>query len=318
MDSRQLRYFCAVYEQRNLSRAANQCAVAQSALSHHIANLEAEFGQSLFARKPRGMEPTAAGAQLYDHAKSILRALAVAERDMKSAGDDIAGEVSIGMAHSAVKAIGLPLMKTVLDRYPKLRVSLTESLSASTLTHLLSSEVDLAVVYNPPADQHLRTEPVLEERMVCVGTREIIGDTDDPIRFDELLKLPIILLRQGVSSRALLDDTALLRKLEVSAKLEMNSVYAIRDALVAGLGCVIGTTLFMQEPIASGRVHYRQIVAPELSRTLYLCQMADQPATFLLEAMRRLILDLIQTQISSGNWDARSLIGSVAGSRGRP
>src|SRR5438552_1736353 len=43
MDSRQLRYFIAVYEQRNLSRAADQANVAQSALSHHIAYLEAEF-----------------------------------------------------------------------------------------------------------------------------------------------------------------------------------------------------------------------------------------------------------------------------------
>jgi len=39
MDSRQLRYFIAVYEQRNLSRAADQASVAQSALSHHISNL---------------------------------------------------------------------------------------------------------------------------------------------------------------------------------------------------------------------------------------------------------------------------------------
>ena len=50
MDSRQLRYFIAVYEQRNLSRAADQANVAQSALSHHIANLEAEFATPLFER----------------------------------------------------------------------------------------------------------------------------------------------------------------------------------------------------------------------------------------------------------------------------
>ena len=65
MDSRQLRYFIAVYEQRNLSRAADQVNVAQSALSHHISNLEAEFATPLFERKSRGMEPTAAGERLY-------------------------------------------------------------------------------------------------------------------------------------------------------------------------------------------------------------------------------------------------------------
>jgi LysR family nitrogen assimilation transcriptional regulator len=55
MDSRQLRYFIAVYEQRNLSRASSQTSVAQSALSNHFSNLEADFATPLFERKPRGM-----------------------------------------------------------------------------------------------------------------------------------------------------------------------------------------------------------------------------------------------------------------------
>lgn len=308
MDSRQIRYFTAVYEQRNLSRAADLCGVAQSALSHHIANLEAEFATPLFARKPRGMDPTAAGERLYQHAKAILRAMATAEKDIRQAQDDLAGDVSVGMAYSAVKAIGVPLMKTVLERYPKVRLSLTESLSAATLTHLMVADVDLALVYNPPVDAQLQTIPVLEEQMVCVGRREIIGDTDAPIPFDDLLSLPVILLRQGVSSRALIDDAALLRRLETTAKLQMNSVHAIAGALTAGLGCVIGTTLFMREALASGALHTRVITAPELTRTLHLCQLADRPATFVLETLRRLILDLVAAEIAAGNWAARSLI----------
>lgn len=59
-----------------------------------------------------------------------------------------------------------------------MRLSLSESLSGSTLLHLMASEVDLALVYNPPADPRLKTQPVLEEQMVLVGTREIIGASD--------------------------------------------------------------------------------------------------------------------------------------------
>src|SRR5712664_1618335 len=173
MDSRQLRYFIAVYEQRNLSRAADQANVAQSALSHHIANLEAEFTTALFERKPRGMEPTAAGERLYEHARIILRAMAEAE--IKQGGGVIAGDISIGMANSGVKAIGVPLMRAVLAKYPNLKLSLTESLSGATLLHLMASEVDLALVYNPPSEKDLIAEPVLEEQMFCVGTAKVIG-----------------------------------------------------------------------------------------------------------------------------------------------
>jgi LysR family transcriptional regulator, nitrogen assimilation regulatory protein len=118
MDSRQLRYFIAVYEQRNLSRAADQASVAQSALSHHISNLEAEFATPLFERKPRGMEPTAAGERLYEHARIILRAMAAAEREIKEGGSVIAGDISIGMANSGVKAIGVPLMRPSSPNIP--------------------------------------------------------------------------------------------------------------------------------------------------------------------------------------------------------
>ena len=185
MDSRQLRYFIAVYEQRNLSRAADQANVAQSALSHHISNLEAEFATPLFQRKPRGMEPTAAGERLYEHARIILRAMAAAEREIKEGASVIAGDISIGMANSGVKAIGVPLMRTVLAKYPQLKLSLTESLSGATLLHLMASEVDLALVYNPPSEKDLVAEAVLEEQMFCVGTAKVIGKSSAPITFEE-------------------------------------------------------------------------------------------------------------------------------------
>ena len=307
MDSRQLRYFVAIYEHGTLSGAAAHTRIATSALSHHLANIEAELGSALFARKPRGMQPTAAGERLYVHAKAILRAMSAAERDIREASGEISGEVSVGMAYSAVKAVGVALARTVLANYPRLRLSMSESLSGSTLMHLMSSEVDLALVYNPPADPRLKTQPVLEERMVCVGRREIIGATDEPIRIAELMELPIILLRQGVSARAIMDDVGLLKKIETKAILQMNSVHAIGGSLIAGLGCVIGTKLFMQEHLESGALHFRPIVEPELSRTLYICEMAERPATFALEAVRTLTLELVADAVRAGKWEARLL-----------
>jgi LysR family nitrogen assimilation transcriptional regulator len=143
--------------------------------------------------------------------------------------------------------------------------------------------------------------------MVCVGRREIIGDDDTPVTFAELLELPIILLKQGVSSRALLDDVSLLKKLEGRAKLQMNSVHAIAGALAEGIGCIIGTQLFMREQLEAGILHARPISDPTLQRTLHLCRLSDRPATFVLEAMRQVLLDLVRAEIASGGWDARAL-----------
>ena len=308
MDSRQLRYFIAVYEQRNLSRASSQTSVAQSALSHHISNLEAEFATPLFERKPRGMEPTAAGERLYEHARIILRAMAEAEREIKQGSSAIAGDISIGMANSGVKAIGVPLMRAVLSRYPDLKLSLTESLSGATLMHLMASEVDLALVYNPPLERDLMAEPVLEERMYCVGTAKLIGASKAPMTFDELTNLPLILLRYGLSSRALLDDPVLLKRLEAKAILHLNSISGTTGALLAGLGCAIATKLFAKEQLADRRLVAREVVDPKLTRTLYLCRLRNRPPTYVMEEMRRLMLALIAEQVGVGAWEANLLI----------
>lgn len=305
MDSRQLRYFAAIFEHGTLSNAAEHMRVAASALSHHLSNLEHELGVSLFDRKPRGMEPTAAGDRLYEHAKLILKAMNAAETDLKEAGGRIAGAVSVGMAFSAVKAIGVELASRVMRDYPRVELALTESLSGATLMNLMASDVDIALVYNPPSDPLLRTRPVLEERMVLVGKREIIGEGDDPVTFNDLLELPIIQLRRGISARAIVDDVNLLKKIESRAKLQMNSVQAIAGSLEAGLGCVIGTKLFMHDQLASGAVHFRPIVDPELSRTLCLCELTGRPPTFALEAVRNLIIELAGDAVKEGRWEAR-------------
>lgn len=305
LDTRQLQYFSAIYEQGSLAQASTQLRVAASALSHHLAQLEARFGAPLFLRKPRGMEPTAAGHRLYEHARSILRAVAQAETDMTDTAGKISGPVSVGMSYSAVRAIGVPFITQVVQDFPKVQLALTESLSGVALPHLLSSDVDMALVYNPPSDPAFQSEAVLEERMVCVGRPDVIGKTDDPITFAELLELPIILLRQGLSARAIMDDVMLLKKIETRAILQMNSVQAIAGSIEAGLGCVIGTRLFMQDQLDRGTVKARPITSPELSRTLYLCRLASRPPTFASEAIRDALLSHVRHAVETRIWEAQ-------------
>jgi len=110
-----------------------------------------------------------------------------------------------------------------------------------------------------------------------------------------------------VSARALMDDISLLRKLESRARMQMNSVQAIAGLLEAGLGCAIGTPLFMEEQLLRGVVGYRLIDSPKLLRTLYLCELASRPPTFAMEAVRGIVLDLIEEAVTSGRWQARLL-----------
>jgi DNA-binding transcriptional LysR family regulator len=64
MDVRELRYFAAVFTERNLTAAAQRCFISQPSISAAIASLESELGTTLFIRHKKGAAPTAAAEQL--------------------------------------------------------------------------------------------------------------------------------------------------------------------------------------------------------------------------------------------------------------
>lgn len=72
MDIRELRYFAAVYRERNLTAAARACFVSQPSISTAITNLEAELGTTLFIRHKKGVAPTASAEQFHTLARRII------------------------------------------------------------------------------------------------------------------------------------------------------------------------------------------------------------------------------------------------------
>jgi LysR family transcriptional regulator, nitrogen assimilation regulatory protein len=304
MNIRQLTYYMAIYEYKNLSHAASHCNVAQSAISHHLGNLEKDLGVQLFIRKPRGMEPTAAGIKLYEHAKLITRAIQSAEQDIRQESDKIEGDIALGLPYSVMKAIGLPLMRTVIKDYPGVRLSLVESLSIGTFTSLLSSEADIAFFYNPQKDDRITMQRILEEKVLCVGKPDVIGKEKTDISFDELSALPVLLLREGVSTRAVIDRPGLISKLEARVPIHLNSVNGIIAGLLAGLGCTLAPHVFVSDHLSTETLHSRSITNPSLTRHLYIGHQKDRPATRLAEAITELLLNLISSEVRRGNWHA--------------
>lgn len=72
MDMRELRYFLAVFDEKNLTAAARRCFVSQPSVSAAIASLEHELDTKLFIRHKKGMTPTAAADQLYPVARRMV------------------------------------------------------------------------------------------------------------------------------------------------------------------------------------------------------------------------------------------------------
>ncbi len=146
MEVHQLRYFVAVAEHRNFSRAAERMRVAQPSLSQQIQKLEAEMGQPLFDRLARGVMPTEAGRRLLTHAHRILADLAEARRCGDECREGVAGAVSIGIIPTIAPYVLRPILTACRAEHAELKIEVLEDVTENLVRALEDGEIDLAIV----------------------------------------------------------------------------------------------------------------------------------------------------------------------------
>ena len=147
MEIRHLRYFIAVAELRNFTKAAEASFVAQSALSQQISRLEHELGAPLFVRGKRGAELTPAGELLLPHARRLVADEAWARAEMRSYLGLEKGRLTIGMIQTS--ASGVDVVGAVAEfsqRYPGIELHIVDQTTAEMIEGVRRGPLDLAVV----------------------------------------------------------------------------------------------------------------------------------------------------------------------------
>lgn len=115
MDFQRLRYFVAVAEELNFSRAAERLRMAQPPLSYGIRRLEEELGAQLFHRTKRSVRLTEAGRLLLSEARDLLLHAEQTARVVHRVGQGEVGRLSVGFVPSAANRILPPLLRTPLS-----------------------------------------------------------------------------------------------------------------------------------------------------------------------------------------------------------
>jgi DNA-binding transcriptional LysR family regulator len=164
MELHQLRYFVAVAQLENFTRAAQKCFVAQPSLSQQIIKLERECGGPLFDRSGRKVRLTDRGRTLFDRAIEILAAVEGAKRALTEDSD--AGQITVGAIPTIAPYLLPPLLKRFLRDYPKTEVTVSENLTEYTIQACLEGDVDVGVLALPISEDQLAIEPLLTEELL--------------------------------------------------------------------------------------------------------------------------------------------------------
>lgn len=205
MELRQLRSFARVVELGSMGRAAADLGIVTSALSQQISRLESELATRLLQRTSTGVIPTDAGRAFLRQAQLAIRhadAAVMAAREAR-----LSGQVSVGLASTTATVLAPRFIQAMQQRYPDVRLRMTESLSGHLASMLNARQLDLAIVFHTEAAQRWTVLPLLDEHLWLIGQPSTPDwPAAERISLQDLHLVPLVLPSAAHGLRNLVDN----------------------------------------------------------------------------------------------------------------
>ena len=267
MELRHLRYFLAIVELNNLSRAAEKMCVAQSTLSHALRQLEEELGIALFDRVGRTIRLTQAGRVFHDYAARACNETMRAKRAMQELNELDAGTFTLG----AIPVFPLSFLPRAVSsfnqQYPKVRIVVQDFLAAELEEKLALGTLDLGIAFHPASRNDVESEYLFSERLVLAVGRGHPFAQKHRVQWKTLDSIPLALLTRKFSTRILIEEAFRAAGVQSRVVVEMDTTESLLAVAAEGQ---LATIVPERAGAAFERINLIPIAHPELSRKLGL------------------------------------------------
>lgn len=235
---RQLKYFVAAAELGQISQAAIQLAISQSAVTSAIRELEETVGAALFERGAHGVTLTHSGRGFLNHAYNILSSVDEALR-MPSAAEDVSGRLLLAASYTVIGYFLPYHLQRLSQQYPQLDIQLHELNRSAIEEGLIANRYDMAVlltsnVANPDlAVEHFFGSP----RRLWLPARHPLLERDT-VTLEDVAREPFIMLTVDEAAYTALrywNETPF----KPDVRLRTSSVEAVRSMVANGSGVTV-------------------------------------------------------------------------------
>ena len=266
------RVFKEVAETGNISLAAKNLYISQSAVSQSIKQLETALQARLFARSPRGVSLTWEGQMLYQYVQQLLL-----------------GTLTIGASDTVTSFFLTPYLEAFHRQHPGIRLKIVSGRSAKVLSMLKSGAVDIAFASSPTDPAALHTWSCFATHSVFVAGSGYDCDFDHVYTRQEIAEFPLILLERKASSRVFLEQYFLQSGITLTPEIELSSRSLLVSLARIGLG-VAGVTLeFVQKALDSGDIRLLKTDFTIPARSVDMCTLRDVTPTAAASAFMEMV-----------------------------
>ena len=233
-----LRVFAAVASERSFSKAAVRVGRTQPAVSQAVRRLEDALGDRLIDRAQRDGTLTQAGITLLDYAARMLRLADQAHAAVTELHDVERGRVQIGANEAAVHVL-LPILKTYLDRYPRVQIDVLRVTARNMVAELQQRNIDFGVFTFPPSDRELSSITLATDELVLLVPPAHAFARRADVPLDEVGRQTIIAHNDPSPARERVLRISEARHAPLNISVSLPSLDGIKRAVELGLGIAI-------------------------------------------------------------------------------
>jgi len=239
MDLKRLRTFVMVADVGTVSKAALHLHISQSALSRQIADLEGECGFRLFDRIGRRLFLTTRGEQLLADCRGVLGQLgSLGERiELLKRGD--AGVLKLAAPPQTIESILTEFLPRYAERFPNVRVKLTEALGMDQVPLLERGEVHIGIRHDQGVNPWFESISLPSDDVLAAYTPALKLGRGGTIDIVLLANHPLLLLDTGYSVRRLFNAACRVADVEPNVLLESRAPHTLLALAEAGQGIAI-------------------------------------------------------------------------------
>ena len=246
------RVFQEVARMGNISAAAQNLYISQSAVSQSIRQLEQQLQVRLFSRSTKGVRLTTEGQMLLEYVDHALGLLRSGEEKLAQARELLTGELIIGASDTVTKTYLLSRLEAFHKAYPDIRIRILNGTSQMVLNYLHAGQVDIAFASEQPDNAEYTVRHCVDTHTIFVASPDYPCDFLHRYTAEEIAALPLILLERKASSRIYVEQFFQSRGIRFQPEIELGSHNLLISLARIGLGVACVTEEFSQSGLGRG------------------------------------------------------------------
>jgi DNA-binding transcriptional LysR family regulator len=281
--------FVRIVDAGSLSAAAAQLGASQPTVSRRLQALERFLGVKLLRRSTHAMKLTEDGQRAYVRARELLEDWRAMEADLRGVGQAPQGLLRVVVPHAFGQMQLVAPLVEYLKRFPQVSV---EWLLHDRQPDFVAEGIDCAIQVGTVNLPSVVAVQIAEVPRIVVGAPALIGDAPVPADARDLARLPWLAIQTFYRNEVSLHHRAdgAMVQFPIHPRLSTDSLYALRNAALLGLGACISSAWVVAQDVAEGRLLH---LAPDWRATplpvfLVYPPARHQPAKLrhFIEAMR--------------------------------